>query len=666
MAHEKLRPQYLFDAEKIEKQKQLTPECFEDGKINFETLRQNLGDWTQNEEDPELEHFGLFWPGKRDARKAAAIPPEGTLEPIFGEGLNSDGSLDEKGENESKNIFIEGENLEVLKLLQKSYFEKVKMIYIDPPYNTGTDLIYDDDFSESLQDYLKRTGKVDEEGKAMTTNKKSDGRFHSKWLSMMYPRLRLAKNLLREDGFIFISIDENESHHLRCLMNEIFGEENFIETITWNKRVPKNDKGIGNIHETILLFVKNSFLKPQFMMAKDGLDDVYEFVNELKKKKVPIPDAESQLKKFYDKKGYDRGITLYNSLDKDYRIWGKINVSWPNSNTEGPRYDVLHPKLKIPSKVPERGWRWKKDSFDDLLDYDNTLELHDGSFMCGRIWFAKDENTQPSSIKYLDEVNDLLLRSILSYKSSGGIEVEKHLGKNVFSYPKPLDLIKTLIKSNIAKDDIILDFFAGSSTTGSAVLEINKENDLNLSFIQVQLPQIIENEGDSKTAYKFCIDNNLEPNLFQISRTRLIREIVELNQGDSFKVFKWKVSNFKPWKNYNGTSIKQLENELELFNENPLRLDYSKKGLLTEILLIEGFTLCSSLVQLKKLNLNKVSKVTNSYNQHSLLICLDDKIEKETISNLELRDDDVFICLDSAISSEDKLRLSDKGLIKTI
>ncbi len=176
MAHERLRPQYHFEEEKIKQLKQLAPECFEDGKINFEILRQNLGDWVQDDGDDELEHFGLFWPGKKDARKIAALPPEGTLEPVYGEGLKADGTPDNDGLNDSKNIFIEGENLEVLKILQKSYANKVKMIYIDPPYNTGNDFVYDDDFTEPLQEYLRRTGQVDEEGKSLTTNKRSDGR----------------------------------------------------------------------------------------------------------------------------------------------------------------------------------------------------------------------------------------------------------------------------------------------------------------------------------------------------------------------------------------------------------------------------------------------------------------------------------------------------------
>lgn len=237
MPHERLRPGFVFDEERIKQLKQIAPEAFADGKINWETLKEALGNYTE-EDNPEVEHFGLFWPGKKEARKLASIPSKGTLIPCPGEGVD---------EETTRNIFIEGENLEVLKILQKSYAGRIKMIYIDPPYNTGNDFVYEDDFKEPLEEYLRRTGQVDEEGKPMTTNTRADGRFHSKWLSMMYPRLRLARNLLRDDGLIFVSIDDNEITNLRTILNELFGEEQFQSQIVWkNKYGPgAQTKGIG-------------------------------------------------------------------------------------------------------------------------------------------------------------------------------------------------------------------------------------------------------------------------------------------------------------------------------------------------------------------------------------------------------------------------------------
>lgn len=247
MSIERLKPAHFFDEDRLAALKTIAPEAFADGKINWATLKDALGGELE-ENEADAEHFGLFWPGKREARKMAGKPSAGTLVPA--EGVD---------EEKTGNIFIEGENLEVLKLLRKSYAGRVKMIYIDPPYNTGNDFVYDDDFTEPLQDYLKRTGQIDGEGRPLTTNKKADGRYHSKWLSMMYPRLRLARELLRDDGVIFVSIDDNEIHHRRILMNEVFGEENRIATIVWQKRYSReNREAIGDVHEYLVCFEKAS------------------------------------------------------------------------------------------------------------------------------------------------------------------------------------------------------------------------------------------------------------------------------------------------------------------------------------------------------------------------------------------------------------------------
>jgi adenine-specific DNA-methyltransferase len=318
------------EQEKINALQQVLPEAFSEGKIDWEKLKATLGDNINFSN----ERYVLNWAGKSDAFKVLQMPTTKTLVPAKAESVNFD---------DTENIFIEGENLEVLKVLQKSYFGKVKMIYIDPPYNTGNDsFIYPDKFSESKADYEKRVGDKDEEG-YMTKdgmfkkNSKENGQYHSNWLNMMMPRLYLAKNLLRQDGVIFVHIDNNEVHNLRMLLNEIFGEENFIECINWNKRVPKNDKGIGSIHEYVLIYVKDSSLKHEFLMAKEGLQEIEDLLSKIKKKKMPLNEGEDLIRKLYNKRGYDRGITLYNSLNSEYRLWGKINMSWPNANTFGPR-----------------------------------------------------------------------------------------------------------------------------------------------------------------------------------------------------------------------------------------------------------------------------------------------------------------------------------------
>ena len=222
MSYKRLRPTFTFDAERLEQLKAIAPEAFADGSINWETLHAALGDHLEDE-GSDAEHFGLFWPGKRAARRRASEPSIGTLIPMPGEGVNED---------TTRNIFIEADNLDALKLLQKAYAGRVKVIYIDPPYNTGNDFVYHDDFREAQDKYLRRTGQISEQGQFLTTNTKADGRYHSSWLSMMYPRLRLARNLLSDEGVIFASIDDNEVQSLRTLMSEIFGEENFITQIT--------------------------------------------------------------------------------------------------------------------------------------------------------------------------------------------------------------------------------------------------------------------------------------------------------------------------------------------------------------------------------------------------------------------------------------------------
>jgi len=339
-------------------------------------------------------------------------------------------------EKSDGNLIVEGDNLLALKALLPQYAGKIKCIYIDPPYNIGNEgWIYNDNVnSPLLKDWL---------GKEVSAD---DLTRHDKWLCMMVPRLKLLRELLSDDGVIFISIDDNEEHSTRYLLEEIYGEENFIEKIIWNKRIPKNDKGIGNIHEYILLYSKNSTIRHEFYIGKEGIEEVYEFVAKLKSKKLSIEDAETELKKFYEKKGYDRGITLYCNLDDDFKIWGKINVSWPNAKI-GPRYDILHPKTKKPTKVPDNGWRYIQETFDSMIDYKNVIKRYDNSYVCGKVWFAKDENTQPSTIQYLDDVNDFLLRSIISLKSSGGEELEDLIPDCTFPHPKTYKLIKKLISS---------------------------------------------------------------------------------------------------------------------------------------------------------------------------------------------------------------------------
>ncbi|MEM9339274.1 MAG: site-specific DNA-methyltransferase [Bacteroidota bacterium] len=627
MSHERLKPEYLFDEAKIHQLRQLAPECFEDGKINFETLKQNLGAWAQDEEEEGLEHFGLSWPGKKEARRMAAIPPEGTLVPVYGEGLKADGTPDEDGENDSKSIFIEGENLEVLKLLQKSYAGKVKMIYIDPPYNTGNDFIYDDDFTEPLQAYLRRTGQVDEEGKALTTNKRSDGRFHSKWLSMMYPRLKLARNLLREDGVIFISIDENEVQNLRAIMHEIFGEENFISSMVWqSKKGGGNDSNTLVIdHEYVLVYVKD--------YSQDSFSNIL-------LEAVPLDQK--------DEKGPYRVGRELNKWGSNSRRIDRPTMWFP---IPGPNGEDVYP---IRNDGAEGCWRFGKKAMLNIVENNNIkfVKRDDGNFTA----YEKIRISKPRPKPYRTWIKEM-------ETTADGSKVVKSLfdEKKVFDFAKPLALLKHLITIGTTKeDDIILDFFSGSASTAHATYEINEAEKKNLTSISVQLQEIVEKDTE---AYEEGFRN-----IAEISKERVRRSLKNSkNLNDKgFHSLSLVSSNYKKWSNYSGASVSELEESLNLFNQEPLRDGWTKEGLLSEIILMEGFVLSSTIEKQARYTANEVKKVSDEYCEHSLLVCLDKDIDPATIKSLDLSDDDVFICLDSAISNVDKLRLSDKGLIKTI
>ncbi len=404
MPHERLRPSFSFDEEKLKQLQQIVPEAFADGKINWEVLKDTLGEQLE-EEGTEAEHFGLVWPGKRQARKIASVPSKGTLIPAKGEGID---------ENNTKNIFIEGENLEVLKLLQKSYAGKIKMIYIDPPYNTGNDFIYNDNFTEPLNEYLKYTGQMDEEGRLLTTNKNADGRFHSKWLNMMYPRLRLARNLLREDGVIFISIDDNEVAHLRKICDEIFGEENFVSTVIWQKKYsPQNDAiYFSNMHDFILCFAKN---RRTNKIDKSG------WIRNL------LPRTES-------------ADSRYKNPDNDPRgDWkpGDFTAEGPTPNCI---YPIISPKTGRRFDPPQgKRWVFNKTNYEILMQ-DN------------RIWFGLDGNNVPSLKRFKDEVQaGFVPNTIWFYKEVGHTQVgKKELNEifdsvAVFDYPKPPSLITSVV-----------------------------------------------------------------------------------------------------------------------------------------------------------------------------------------------------------------------------
>lgn len=602
--------------------------------VDFDILRQELSTVVVEGND---ERYQFTWPDKKKAVSAANTPVNRTLRPVRDESVDFDNT---------ENLYIEGDNLEVLKLLQETYLGEIKMIYIDPPYNTGNDFVYNDSFTEEEDEYLTNSGQFDIEGNRLVPNLESNGRFHTDWLNMIYPRLKLAKDLLSEDGSIFISIDNNEIANLKKMCDEIFGAGCFVDCISWNKRVPKNDnKGIGNIHEYILVYNKSVTSSRQYTMMKDGLQEIYDLLDVLKRRKTPIEEAERELKALYSKKGYDRGITLYCNLDENYEPWGKINMSWPNAETFGPRYDVIHPATGKPTKVPDRGWRWNEVTFKSQLNYEKVTKRYDGSYVCGNIWFAKDENTQPSSIKYLKDVSKMLLRSIISLKSDGGIEVEKIFdGKSYFSYPKPVSLLRMLINSIGEEDGIFLDFFSGSATTAHAIMQLNAEDGGKRKFIMVQLPEKTEEKSEAYKAGYY--------NICEIGKERIRRAGASIKANSpllaqgldtGFRVLKCDSSNMKK------VYYNPAELEISLLSDlaDNIKEDRTAEDLLFQVMLDLGILL-SSKIEVTEIEGKSVYCVDGN----KLIACFDRDVTEQTIKAITQKKPYYFVMRDNSMSTD--------------
>ncbi len=460
----------------------------EDGSVklavDFDQLRQELSGSVV--EGPQ-ERYHLNWPGKREALLTANAPIAKTLRPV------RDGSVDF---DSTKNLFIEGDNLDALKLLQDNYLGKIKMIYIDPPYNTGNDFIYEDDFSETPSDFLKRSNQVDESGNRLVINAESNGRFHSDWLSMLYPRLKLARNLLRDDGVIFVSIDDVEFPNLRKLLDEVFGESNFLATLVWDRNRKNDAKYFSVGHEYMAVYAKNEPLLSEnqiiFRGEKDGVEDVRSEFDRLTAihgsewvavrqgllefyRSIPDDDSRAPLKRFtkVDGKG-------------PYRDDGNIN--WPGGG--GPTYEVIHPETKKPCKLPTSGWR-----------YPNPTRFWE-EVAKGRIVFGPDETTVPRVRTNLFENSDQVMTSVhYSYAQTSANEFNALFdGRRVFDNPKPISDLRRLIAYVTGPDDLICDFFAGSATTAHAVMKLNAEDGGNRRYIMVQVAEAINENHEAYLA----------------------------------------------------------------------------------------------------------------------------------------------------------------------
>ena len=555
--------------ENIEKLKELFPDIFSENRIDFGTLKATLGEYIE----PNEERYNFTWSGKSKARVIAQTPTTATLRPAKDESKNWD---------TTENLYIEGDNLEVLKLLQKSYHKQVKMIYIDPPYNTGKDFVYRDNFRDNLKNYLELTNQVDSEGKKLSTNAETNGRYHSDWLNMMYPRLKLARNLLKDDGVIFISIDDNEVANLRKICDEIFGEENFVGEFIWKSRQNKDNRSITGVsidNEYILCFSKISGNRVL--------------------------------------KGSERKISQYKNPDNDERgpwVSGNMVGLLPEEQRPNCHYDLINPSTGINYGKPKMGWRYDKKTMQRLIDEN-------------RILWPSNAKGRPRRKVFLSEISDKNpgFSSFIGdgvFTHHGTKEIEKLFSIRMFDFPKPSKLIKELLNQATKEKDLILDFFSGSATTAHAVMQLNAEDKGNRRYILVQLPEPTDPKSEAyKAGYK---------NICEIGKKRIRRageKIIENselkidNLDIGFKVFKLDSSNIKKW----DSDYENLEKNL-LDTVDNIKPDRTQEDLLYEILLKYGLYLT---IPIEELTLT--DKKVFVIDLGSLVICLDNDITLDTV-----------------------------------
>ncbi|MFW5058222.1 site-specific DNA-methyltransferase [Pseudomonas aeruginosa] len=464
----------------------------EDGNVklavDFDQLRQELADSIV--EGPQ-ERYHLNWPGKREAMLTANAPIAKTLRPVRTT-KNSKGEQIEESVNfdTTKNIFIEGDNLDALKLLQETYLGKIKMVYIDPPYNTGNDFVYADDFADEVSEFFLRSNQVDSKGNRLTANPETSGRFHSDWLSMMYSRLKLSRNLLRDDGLIVIHIDENEYPNLEKLLAEIYGEKNNLGTIVWDKRNPKGDAtGVAQQHELICIYCKDrEFFKAtcEFQRPKENAGKMLAKAKQILGKEGGVTEkARKEYKDWVNQQDLTGGEKAYNQIDDNGDVFRPVSMAWPNKKKAPEDYFIplIHPVTGKECPVPERGWRNPPATMQELLK-------------SGLIIFGSDEKTQPTR-KY--RLKDNLFENIPSLLYYGGSDDALLADLNIpFDTPKPVQVAKRLIQSICKNDDILIDFFAGSCTAAHALMLLNAEDGANRRFIMVQLPEECDEKSEAR------------------------------------------------------------------------------------------------------------------------------------------------------------------------
>lgn len=596
----------------------------EDSKVDYERLRLAMGAAI----DSGKERYGLMWPGKADCFRTIQAPSLGTLRPVPEESTAWDST---------QNLILEGDNLEVLKLLQKSYLGKVKMIYIDPPYNTGNDFIYPDNYTESLQTYLEYTTQVDSEGKKFGTNADTDGRFHSKWLSMMYPRLYLARNLLKEDGLLFASISDDEAHNLRHILDEVFGPENFIGCIVWDSTKSVTNTALISVSHTYNLvyarskayFVTN---RPHFRLPEDG--------------------------------------SGFGNPDSDPRGPWKADPFQVGGERPNQMYEITNPRTGEKYR-PNPGNSWK-----------NEYEVFTRLLAENRIVFGTSGEAGPQRKRFLTEAEDrgrvtTTLWDDVGTTTNGTRALKELLGPGVFSNPKPVDLIERFIQlgTHDPSGAIVMDFFAGSGTTAEAVMRVNRADGGTRRFLLVQLPEPLNpQDKEQKAAADFCDSIGKPRTIAEICKERVRRVVKELDTEDKselsvsgersrpdrgFRVYKLGESNFKVWDAESPKDAASLQKRLS-DHVRHIREGRTEDDLLAEILLKSGFPLATP-----SETLNLGGKKVHSVSHGALLICLDRELNLDTIRAMAERKPERVVCLDEGFAGNDQLKANAVQTFKT-
>ena len=589
--------------ENIKKIGELFPNCITERKndkgeieyaVDFDVLKQELSSVVVEGNE---ERYQFTWPDKKNSILRANAPIAKTLRPCREESVDFDNT---------ENLYIEGDNLDVLKLLQETYLGKIKMIYIDPPYNTGNDFVYNDDFAESADEYLANSGQFDEEGNRLVQNTESNGRFHTDWLNMIYPRLKLAKDLLSDDGVIFISIDDYEQENLKKLSDEIFGESNFVAQLVWQRAFsPKNDaKFISNSHDYVLMYAKNI---EEFVIGR-------------------LPRT-------------DEANARYSNPDNDPRgAWmsSDLSVKTYNPSTD---YPITTPTGKIINPPSGRCWRTSKESFDKLVEEN-------------RVYFGEDGNNTPRLKRFLSELKydgmaptSILLFKEVGHSQEGSQELTKLLDVGAFDGPKPTRLLKRILTlSNSKEDCIVLDFFSGSSSLADATLQMNLEDGGNRKFIMVQIPETTSEKSIAhKAGYK---------NICEIGKERIRRAGAKIkkdspmttaNIDTGFRVLKLDSTNMKD------VYYNPAEYDFSLFETlaDNIKEDRTPEDLLFQVMLDLG-VLLSSKIEESTIAGKKVFNVAGNY----LIACFDDNVTEETIKAIAQQEPYYFVMRDSSMASD--------------